>query len=62
MNGRVKVRAPDGSRFHPFDGHLKYRTKTRPRRVDFQGFCRFFQELVPKLTEFWNKLNYPNIL
>jgi hypothetical protein len=26
-----------------------------------RAFGRFFQELVPKLTEFWNKLNYHSI-
>jgi hypothetical protein len=25
--------------------------------VEKPGFCRFFQELVPKKPEFWNKLN-----
>jgi hypothetical protein len=26
--------------------------------VEKPGFCRFFQELIPKPTGFWNKLNY----
>jgi hypothetical protein len=26
------------------------------------GLDRFFQELVPKLTEFWNKLSYLQLL